>query len=285
MRLKRASFIGFSILLILLIIIAVTVYNFFGPGAKDIKASKAFMAKLNSINAISTEQDLNSINYKRVRTLSSQSELVHKTIVTQKFGIDLDKYNNIVGFAKKEIPMNTSKLDIQDARKIAENYLENICDGDVMIKSVKSDSDAEIMPYYTFIYTKAKNGYPFYFDEIRININKENGFLDGYSNSTMQRESKDPVINIKENDAEKIALENFEKYNKDGKVLDGTKLVYADNKSEDNPSSVCEVSYIVTIEGKDDSDKDIKWKILVNAEKGNIMNTLKDGVEKEVTTN
>lgn len=284
MKLKKASIIGSIILFFLLIIIAMIIYNFIGPGAKDIKASKSFITKLYSINAISTEQDLKDIKYKRARVLNSKSELLHRTIVTQSYGIDLDKDNNVIGFAKKESTRNTTTMDIKTARNIAESYLKNICNGDVMLKTVKSDEETDKLPYYIFIYTKEKDGYPFYFDEIKVNINKETGFLDGYSNSTMQREAKEPVINYSQSQAEEVALNSFQKYNKDGKVIDETNLVYSENKTEENPTSVCEVCYIVTIEGKDLNNKDIKWKFLVSTENGNIINTIKDGVEKEVTT-
>lgn len=284
MKLKKASLIGSIILLLLIITIIIILYNFVGPGAKDIKASKTFISKLYSINAISTDQDLNSIKYKRSRALNSKSKLLHKTIVTQSYGIDLDKDNNVIGFAKKENPKNIAKLDVKTARDIAENYLKNICDGNVMLKTVKSDEAVEALPYYTFIYTKEKDGYPFYFDEIKLNINKETGFLDGYSNSTMQRKTKEPILNYSKEQAEKTALDEFGKYNKNGEIADETSLVYADNKIEEKSSTIYEVCYIVTITGKDANDKDIKWKILVSAENGNVINTLKDGAEKEVTT-
>lgn len=283
MNFKKTSIIGSIILFLLSIIIIVIIYNFWGPGAKDIKASKNFISKLYSINAIDTKQDLSSIKYKRSRVLNIKSELRHTTIITQSYGIDLDKDNNVIGFAKKEIPRNTSKLDIKMAKDIAENYLRNIC-GNVMLKAVKNDKEVEELPYYTFIYTKEEYGYPFYFDEIKVNIDKENGFLDGYSNSTMQRVAKEPVLNYSKEQAEKTALDEFAKYNKEGKVFDETNLVYADNKIEEKTSKIYEVCYIVSINGKNANDKDIKWKFLISAENGNVINILKDGMEKKVTT-
>ena len=176
--------------------------------------------------------------------------LVHRSIATQSFGIDLDKNNNVIGFAKKEIPINITKINLQDARILAEKYLKNIYDGEVVLKTINSNEDSKYLPYYSFIYTKQKNGYPFYFDEIKLNIDKENGFLDGYSNSTMQRECKEPVINISEQEAKKIALEAFQKYNKEGTVKNETNLVYADNKIDKEASKIYEVCYIVNIDGK-----------------------------------
>ena len=284
MKFKKSSIIGSIILLILLMIIVIILYNFIGPGASDTKASRNFMTKLYSINAISTEQNLENIKYERSRILNSQNKLVHRTIVTQSFGIDLDKNNNVIGFAKKEISTNIDKLSLQDARVLAERDLENIYDGEVVLKTINSNEDAKYLPYYSFIYTKQKNGYPFYFDEIKLNIDKENGFLDGYSNSTMQKECKEPVINISDQGAKDIALEDFQKYNKEGNVRNETDLVYVDNKIDKEVSQIYEVCYIVTIDGKNDKGINISWKIFVSAENGNILNILKDGAEKEAIT-
>jgi len=285
MKLKKASVIGGITLFFLLIIIVIILYNFIGSGAKDIKASKDFMTKLYSINAISNEQKLDAIKYERNRILNNQNELVHRSIVTQNFGIDLDKNNNVIGFAKKEIPINKTEINLNDAKIFAERYLKNIYAGEIVLKTVNSNEDSKYLPYYSFIYTKQENGYPFYFDEIKLNINKENGFLDGYSNSTMQREYKESVINISEQEAKAIALEEFRKFNKEGSVKNETKLVYADNKIDTKASKIYEVCYIVNIDGKNDKDVNISWKIFISSENGNILNILKDGAEKEARIN
>jgi hypothetical protein len=285
MKLKKVSIIGGVILFCLLIIISIILYNFIGPGAKDIRASKAFITKLYSINAINNEQNLESIKYKRNRILNSQNELVSKSIVTQNFGIDLDKDNNVIGFTKKEIPANTTKINLQDAKILAEKYLKSIYEDEVVLKTVNSNEETKNLPYYSFIYTKEKNGYAFYFDEIKLNIDKENGFLDGYSNSTMQRESEEPVINITEDKAKEIAKEAFQKYNKEGQVRPESNLVYANNRMDKTAKQLYEVCYIITVDGKNDNDANISWKIFVGAENGDVLNILKDGAEKEVIIN
>ncbi|EHJ01452.1 hypothetical protein CDLVIII_4961 [Clostridium sp. DL-VIII] len=285
MKLKKASIISGITLICLLIAVGIILYNFIGPGAKDIKASKEFMAKLYLINAVSTEQNLNSIKYKRNRIVNNQDELIYRSIVTKNFGIDLDKNNNVIGFAKKEIPINETKINIQDAKNLAEEYLKNIYDDNIVLKSIKNDDDSKSLPYYSFIYTKEKNGYPFYFDEIKVNIDKETGFLDGYSNSTMQRECKEPVINISDTEAKKIAIDAFDNYNKEGAARAETNLVYADNKMDKGASPVYEVCYIITVDGKNDKDDNVSWKVFVSSENGNVLNILKDGAEKKVIAN
>lgn len=285
MRLKRASIIGGITLGGLLIIISIILYNFIGPGAKEIKASKEFMTKLYSINAVNTDQKLDAIKYERIKTINSQNELVHRSISTQNFGIDLDKNNNVIGFAKKDNQISITKVKVEDSKQYAEDYLKGIYDGDVILKSINTNEGSKYLPYYSFIYTKQKNGYPFYFDEIKLNINKENGFLDGYSNSTMQKECKEPSINIAVGEAKEIALKNFMKFNKEGINQDKIDLVYADNKMDKDASSVYELCYIVTVDGKNDKDSNISWKVFVSAESGKILNILKDGAEKDVKTN
>ena len=285
MKFKKASIIGGITLLFLLMIIVIILYNFIGPGAMDIKASKNFITKLYSINAISTKENLDDIKYNRIKILNSQNNLVNKSIATQSFGIDLDKNNNVIGFAKKEIPADITKINLQEARILAEGYLKNIYDGEVVIKTINSNDDSKYLPYYSFIYTKQKNGYPFYFDEIKLNIDKENGFLDGYSNSAMQRECKESLINISEQEAKEITLQEFQKFNKEGMVRNETNLVYTDNKIDEEPSKVYELCYIVNIDGKNDKDVNINWKIFVSTENGKILNILKDGSEKEAIIN
>lgn len=285
MKLKKISITGSIVLFSLIIVIVTILYNFIGPGANDIRASRNFMTKLYSIKAISTEQNLDAIKYDRIRTLNSQNELVYRSIVTQSFGIDLDKNNNVIGFAKKEIPVNKTILNVQDARILAEKYLENIYNGEVVLKTVNNNEGEKYLPYYSFIYTKKENGYSFYFDEIKLNIDKENGFLDGYSNSTMQRECREPVINISDQEAKRLALEDFQKHNKDGIVRNEIDLVYANNNIEKESNQIYEVCYIVTIDGKKDNGTSIVWKTFVSAENGNVINILKDGAEKEVITN
>ncbi|WP_459478653.1 peptidase propeptide domain-containing protein [Clostridium saccharoperbutylacetonicum] len=285
MKLKKASIIVLLIILCLLVIVGIILYNFIGPGSKDIKASKEFISKLYSINAISNEFSLESIKYERGRVLNNDKKMVSKSIVTQNYGIDLDKNNNVIGFTKKEIPVNTTKISLKDATILADSYIKKIYDGEVILKSINDNMDESTLPYYSFVYTKQKNGYAFYFDEIKVNIDKENGFLDGYSNSTMQKESKEPTINISEEKAKKIALETFKKYNNSGEARNNVELVYANNRMDKKENQIYEVCYIVTTDGKNDKGSYISWKIFVSAENGTILNILKDGAEEEVVTN
>lgn len=276
---KRVVVNSIIIFVCIMAALSVAVYKLFGESSKEINASKEFISKLYSINAIDTSEELTDLKYEKLRNINSQNELVNKTIMTQNYGIDLDKNNNVVGFAKKDIKKSFSKLSEIEGRRRAEKYLEKICENDLIYVNEKDDND---LPYYSFIYMKKQNGYKLYLDEIKVNINKESGYLDGYSNTTMQKVCKDPKISIDEKEAVNIAYNYFEKYNISGQVLENTELVYADDRLEGNESNNLELCYLVDIESQNSDELDVIYKIFVNADNGKVFNCIKENVEKEV---
>lgn len=285
MKLKKISILSNVFLLFLILITILIAYKHVGPGADDIKSCKNFISKLQTINAINVKAKVNHMKYKRDNRITSQNDLVEKSIVTEGYALDLDKNNNVIGFIKKDIPkINETKIEVDEAKELSKKYLTNIYSEDIVLKSIELNDDGYGLPYYSFIYTRAKDGYPFYFDEIKLNIDKQDGMLDGYSNSTMQRQCKEAKINISEEEAEDNAINFFMKYNNDGVVQGGTSLVYADNKIEEKTGTISELCYMVIITGKDIDSNDIKWKIFVSSENGSIVNSLKDGTEKKVKT-
>ncbi|SFD10847.1 YcdB/YcdC domain-containing protein [Clostridium uliginosum] len=279
MNSKKTKIIISVILALLIVIVIFVMHNFVGLGAKDIKVAKNFIEKLYSINAINKQEDLKSIKYKRVKTLNTKNELIYKTIVTDSFGIDLDKNYNIIGFANKELVKVDSEITVEEAKSIADQYLSKIYDKEVTFKTIKSDEDAGKLPYYSFVYLKSKYGYPLYFNEIIVNINKSTGFLDNYTNSSIQKECKEPILNISKEMAEIEALDTFVKYHKNGQISNITELAYADNKS------ISELCYVVAIKGKDENGADITWKLFVSTETKEIVNILKYGTEDSVIAN
>lgn len=270
------------ILSCIIAVVGVAAYKLLGESSKEINASKQFISKLYSMNAIDTSDELTDLKYEKVKAINSQNELVNKTIITQNYGIDLDKDNNIVGFAKKDIKRSLSKISDEEARKRAEKYLMEICGKKLVYVNKKDDND---LPYYSFIYTKKENGYKLYFDEIKVNINRESGYLDGYSNTTMQKLCEDPKISIDEKRAQSIAYDYFRKYNVIGEVLEKTELVYVDNRLENDQSNKLELCYLVNIKAQNSDESDVMYKIFVNADNGKIFNCVKENIEKEVLIN
>lgn len=281
MRAKNYNLKSVILMIVLLAISGIAAYKFLGPGAEDISKCKKFIEKLYSINAINTDIDLSDIKYEKVKSANNKTELTYSTVVTQYYGIDLDKENDVIGFAKKDTQPNVTKIGLDEAQSIAEKYLHNIYDEDILLKNIKNE---ENLPYYSFIFTKEKYGYSFYFDEIKVNINKENGFLDGYSNMAIRTSEKEPKITISEDKAKETALNIFESANGEGTISENVQLVYCANKIEKTSDNIEEVCYMVTVGGKDPDDNSILWKIFINANDNTVFNILKNGAEKEVKT-
>lgn len=240
------------------------------------------MSKLYSMNAVDTTEKLTNLKYERLKVINSQNELVNKTIVTQSYGIDLDKENNVVGFAKKDMKMSSSKLSESEAKTIAERYLMEICGNDLIYEDTKNEDD---LPYYSFVYKKKENGYRLYFDEIKINIDRDSGYIDGYSNTTMLKKCMEPKINISQEEAETIANNYFIENNIPYELLETTELVYAGNtKTEKNKNNQLEVCYVVSVKAKNSDESQVLIKIFVNADSGEIYNVIKENGESKVLT-
>ena len=118
-----------------------------------------------------------------------------------------------------------------------------------------------------------------------ININKENGYVDGYSNTTMQKSCAEPKIQISEEEAKNIAYDYLLKYNYEGAVQDGFELVYADNRISNDNSNNLELCYLITIKGKNADKSDVAFKIFINSETGEVYNTIKENAENKVLAN
>ena len=84
----------------------------------------------------------------------------------------------VIGFIRKNAEkQNIEKIDINKAQELSLKYLKKIYNDEVMLKSIEENNDHNYLPYYSLIYCREKNGYASYFDEIKLNINKENGLL------------------------------------------------------------------------------------------------------------
>lgn len=282
MKSKRIIINSSIILIFLVIVVGVAFYKLFGESSKEINASKQFMSKLYSMNAVDTTEKLTNLKYERLKVINSQNELVNKTIVTQSYGIDLDKENNVVGFAKKDMKMSSSKLSESEAKTIAERYLMEICGNDLIYEDTKNEDD---LPYYSFVYKKKENGYRLYFDEIKINIDRDSGYIDGYSNTTMLKKCMEPKINISQEEAETIANNYFIENNIPYELLETTELVYAGNtKTDKNKNNQLEVCYVVSVKAKNSDESQVLIKIFVNADSGEIYNVIKENGESKVLT-
>ena len=108
------------------------------------------------------------------------------------------------------------------------------------------------------IFTKLEDGYPFYKDQIIVNIDKEKGTLDGYSNISTLKEPNRVKIKVTQEKAEEIALNEALSLVEKSEIVGETfKAFY-----EDSGKKETELCYVISIKGLAIDGKRNKIEIL-----------------------
>ena len=181
MNYKKRSIIFFITIICLLISLLCIVYSYIGGGSKEIRAAKRFVSLLYSEDIVDKTEKLKNISYESAKKYDMNNESEYYIVNTRDFGIDVDNEFKVIGFKNKVCTIGETKVSEEQAIKKAEDYLDKIYKGNVEFKEFIKSEGQEVS-YYSLIFTKLEDGYPFYKDQIIVNINKEKGTLDGYSN-------------------------------------------------------------------------------------------------------
>ncbi|AOR23044.1 YcdB/YcdC domain-containing protein [Clostridium taeniosporum] len=281
---KKAKMVSIIIVAILSITAIFVMHKFIGNGSKDIEAAKSFIENLYVINAIDNKEDLKNIKYKRVKTVGNKNKLIYKTIMANSFGIDLDKNYNVIGFANKDIKKYDNEISYYEAKEKSDEYLKKIYNKELDFRGLKNDKASDSLPYYSFVYLKCKDGYPIYSDKIIVCINKYNGLLENYTNSSIQRKFKDSIINISQEDAEKEAITLFNELNYSGEIVNSTELVYSEHKTKSEKDLKSELCYLITVKGKDQNAAEFTNKFFISTQSKEVIREIKYGTENSVIT-
>jgi len=272
MNYKSKTAIIFASFVFLLIGAMISLYVFVGAGSKQIKAAKSFMNKLESNNIITMDKENN--DYKSIKKSDPEKKKEYYSITVGDYGINVDSNYNVLGFSNKNSKAAEVKINPDEAKKLGEQYLKEIYTSGFKFKEVTKEDAGKSSPYYTIVFSKFENGYAFYSYDLSLNINKETGTLDGYSNSSIDKEPNTIIINLDVNRGENIALEDFSRLYKGGEIAGKSYEAFYDNK-EKNSLELC---YIVTIKGLDENSKEIKLKYFISTDTGSINNTEKSNV-------
>lgn len=274
MNYKRSSIIIFSIIVVLILSVLIVVYQFLGGGVKEVRAAKKFIGLLYSKNIVDKTEEYDSMIFSSTQKASPSSDKYTYSVATRDFGVDLDSDYKVVGFINKASEVGEEIISEEDAIKKAEMYLDIICKNDFKFKEVMKNEGESPLPYHKIIFTRYEDDYPFYSDTLGVYIDKTTGKLDGYTNVMTQAKPKHSEVLIKVNEAEDIAIAEFEKLNINAKVEETTYLAYCDKKDVKET----ELAYVVTILGEDVNNKEVKYKYFVSSESGNVINFQKDTV-------
>jgi len=272
MNYKSKNVIIFAAFIILLIGAMISVYIFVGGGSKEIKAAKSFMNILDTNNMISMDKE--NDDYKSTKKSDPVKKKQYYSITVGDYGINVDSDYNVSGFSNRNSKAAQVMINPEEAKKLGEKYLKQIYKSGFKFKEVTKEEVGKNSPYYTIVFSKFENGYAFYSYDLSLNINKETGILDGYSNSSIDKEPNTITINLDVNRGEKIALEAFSKLYKNGAIAEDSYKSFYENKDKNS----LELCYIITIKGLDENSKEIKLKYFISTDTGNLNNTEKSNV-------
>lgn len=277
MNYKKKSIVIFSVFSVLILMVIIASHLAIGNGTKEKKSAKSFINLLSSNDLIDEPEDMKDIKSTKKSDPSRNREYYSVTI--GNYAIDIDAQYNVIGFTHNKSIANNVNISVDNAKDIAEGYLNIIYDGDCKFKEVVKEEEAQLTPYYSLLFTKYKDGYPYYNYNISLMINKETGKLEGFSNSSIDKEPKEIVVNINKDDAKEIAIAAFSKLYSSTELAEDIVEAYA----EDKENTELELCYVVMLKGLDENNKEVKMKYFVSTETGDIINFEKSNVTNTTT--
>ncbi|ATD55381.1 hypothetical protein [Clostridium chauvoei] len=276
MKIKRTT-IGFALLSVLLVIaIFITVYFIIGDKSREIKTAKNFIKTLQNVNAIDSTVKIENMEYKPLKAEGNNNPKIKYTIITENYGVDLDKDYNVIGFSKKEADISDKSILIEEEKavELAERYIKSISNEEIKFKELRK-LDVDMAQFYTVVFYKCKEGYPYYDYEVVAKINKITGELDGYSNATLEEIKHFSKINIESNKAKEIVYNYFSKLDCRASINSDPLIAYV--KVKDNE---IKLAYIFIADTKNKDGIIQKHKIFVSTDTGEVIGINSEGIDK-----
>ena len=151
----------FLFILILLILVSISIHVIIGQGKKEILAAKEFKELLESNNIVEEYKKSDTLTYDSIKIIDSSNSSEYYTVSTKVFTVNVDSSYKVIGFNNLlKSNHNNQQIDEEEAKRISEEYLKKICDGQYKFEEIKEDNVVNI-PYYTFIFKKYEEGYPY----------------------------------------------------------------------------------------------------------------------------
>ena len=150
-------------------------------------------------------QEVDDIEFTTEKIMVDNKEFFKVT--SEKYGFDIDSNYNVIGFNYNVGGEASKFLSIGEAKEIAVKYISILANEDYMFKEVVETDNS----YSSFIFdfNRYEGSYPFYSDEIIIQVNRYNGYLSGYTNTSSRREAPEVNIQVESEVAENIADKDF----------------------------------------------------------------------------
>lgn len=272
MKQKNKRILLSIFIVVLLITIALSIHVIIGNGKKEIKAAKNFKELLYSQDMLNKYKNDSLLSYESVNKIDASNSKQYYTVTTKYFKMDVDSSYSVIGFNNMIYESGKVRIDRELAKKLSERYLKILYNGEYEYDSILEDEIANV-PYYTIIFRKCTQGYPYYDKKITLQINKSTGKLDGYINLNSYLDIKKINILVDKDKASSIALKDFNALNQNGEVV-GVYKAWAEN--EDN--SLAELCYVITLRCVNEDGKELRNKYFISTEDGRIIRVINDNI-------
>lgn len=269
MRYIKGKWICLMLIILLLLIIPLILHIFHGQGSKQVEYGNKFVETLKENNIIESNNDKIKFNIEKRHDSKNNDEIY--VLTSDFYMLELNNENKVISFVDKSETEKVINITLDESAKFAEKYIKKIDGNSYKIKELDKNNTNKDSDFYSVIFSKYEDGYPYLSEEVILNINKNNGKLQGYINRTKSSKHNDIRINISVEEAEKIALESFDKIEKNGKLKGKTYLAFCNDKDSDK----LELAYVVEVLN-DNSNK----VICVSSNSGKIINSTSNIIEK-----
>lgn len=270
--------IAFAVLtLALLVAIAFAIVSIKGNKSKEVKVAKSFVEKLQKMDMINLYQSVDDIEFKSITDVVNKNSINQYTVIGDNITVDLDAKYNVIGFSQKvkEGRAINENIDVENAKVLAEKYVDEIISGKFAFKQVIAEKEGEeVSDNYSIAFYKFVKEYPYYDNEIVVNINKNTGKLQNYSNQTISKVKHNLKKNISIEECKENAIDYYNELNIKVEIAKEPLLAVTIRADGDFELTYVVDLSIVGLDGKVD-----KNKIFINAETGEVVNRTTDLIE------
>lgn len=277
----KKKVIAFTVLtIVLLIAIGLAVVSNLGNKLKEVKVAKEFVTNLQKKGIIDTKLNLDEIEFKSMSKLVNKSSKTQYTVIGENIGIDLDSKYEVTGFSQKsKIDNIKDSIDENTAKEISEKYINEITNEKFTFKEMREAKESEgNSNVYTVVFYKYFDNYPYYDNEIVVNINKNSGKLESYTNQRIDDINHNLNKSIDLDRAKKNAVDYFTRLNQKSEIVDEPLLALILGIDGE-----FELSYVVNVKTTSADNKEDKYKLFINAESGDVVNRTADLIESSTS--
>ena len=280
MKAKKKVIAFIVLVIVLLIAISFAIVSNLGNKSKEVKVAKEFVASLQKKGIIDIKLNLGEIEFKSMSKLLNRSSKTQYTVIAENIGVDLDGKYGVTGFFQKSKVDNIKdSIDENTAREISEKYINEITNEKFTFKEIREVKESEgNSNIYTIAFYKYFKDYPYYDNEIVVNINKSSGKLESYTNQSIDDINHNLNKSIDLDRAKKNAVDYFTRLNQKPEIVDEPLLAFILGIDGE-----FELSYVVNVKTTSADNKEDKYKLFINAESGEVINRTADLIESSTS--